>query len=359
MSFLSTLFRRSSRVPEGIQYLPIEVMRQAIEQRNQDFGGPAFWEPTQEELAAGNDGQGFSLWQYVKKILNQLKEGSCTANGWAGAYAGTSVRKTADGTPMIVAPHGGVTEQNSTAFSWAGAFNRLRAFGKSEDASDGVWLARQYIYWYERQLHGNTGTDSGANVGDGATVLSQQGAPLETDYPYSDDPAQMVQQPPAALNAEAAQHKIIDPMRVRAQIEHLKAALKARFFVVYGFMVYASFESQSTTRTGVVTMPAKGEKILGGHCMYFIGYTDSAGKAHYYRRRDTLRYGILGGLLKVSHAVRVATGFTVLAVSPPADCVIGVNSWSDSVGDGGRYYFPIEYINRYASDFYIFKDITD
>lgn len=342
MSILSTLFRRSSRVPAGIKYLPVEQMQQAIEQRNQDFGGPAYWEPTQAQLDAPKDGAGFSLWQYVKKILNQLKEGSCTANGWAGAYAGTTAKKAAS----AAVPDG-------AAQAWAGAF------AKAQDADGAVWLARQYIYWYERQLHNNTQTDSGARVGDGATVLTSHGAPLETDYPYSDDPAQMKQQPPAALDASAATHKIINPMRVRAQIDHIKAALKAGFFVVYGFMVYESFESQSTTRTGVVTMPAKGEKILGGHCMYFIGWTDSTGKAHYFKLRHAVLYGVLGSLLKVGHTARRLTGFTTLPVAPPANCAIGVNSWSDGVGDGGRYYFPEAYVNQYCSDFYIFEDVTD
>ena len=42
--------------------------------------------------------------------------------------------------------------------------------------------------------------------------------------------------------------------------------------------VYESFQAASVARTGVVAMPGKGEKTLGGHAVMAVGYDRSAGR---------------------------------------------------------------------------------
>jgi hypothetical protein len=240
-----------------------------------------FWEPTADQLAAAKSSTGlFSLWKFVLAILDQGQEGSCTAHGYAGGYALSSAKK----------------------------------LGRA------VWLSRQYLYWYERLRNGNTDSDAGAYLIDGEAVLSERGAPLEDEYKYSDDSASIVQRPPATLDASAAKHKIVNGMQVR------------------------SFESASTSRTGVVKMPTPGEEELGGHCIYFIGHTGS----------QTPK-----SLFKIANIARLITGFTAIPTQPPANCYIAVNSWSAQFGDGGRVYMPDAFVQEYASDFYTFDDVTE
>ena len=45
---------------------------------------------------------------------------------------------------------------------------------------------------------------------------------------------------------------------------------------VFGFSVYESFESDVVAKTGVVPMPRKHEKLLGGHAVCCVGYDDTA-----------------------------------------------------------------------------------
>jgi C1A family cysteine protease len=46
--------------------------------------------------------------------------------------------------------------------------------------------------------------------------------------------------------------------------------------IIFGFMVYDSFMSESVAKTGRVPMPdLKKEKLQGGHCMNLIGYDDT------------------------------------------------------------------------------------
>ena len=46
--------------------------------------------------------------------------------------------------------------------------------------------------------------------------------------------------------------------------------------MVFGFSVYDGFESQQVAKTGVVDMPKKGEKLLGGHAVLAVGYDNAA-----------------------------------------------------------------------------------
>jgi len=54
----------------------------------------------------------------------------------------------------------------------------------------------------------------------------------------------------------------------------MKHTLSAGWPFVFGFVVYESFESGITAQTGIVSMPKKGEKVLGGHAVVAVGYSD-------------------------------------------------------------------------------------
>jgi C1A family cysteine protease len=77
--------------------------------------------------------------------------------------------------------------------------------------------------------------------------------------------------------------------------------------------VYTTFESQQVAKTGVVPLPKKGEKQLGGHAVLAVGYDDST-------QRFTVR-----------------------------------NSWGDGWGDHGYFTMPYAYVTsaRLASDFWV------
>ena len=42
--------------------------------------------------------------------------------------------------------------------------------------------------------------------------------------------------------------------------------------VVLGLVVYPSFESTYTLKTGIVKMPAANEQPIGGHAIVLVGY---------------------------------------------------------------------------------------
>jgi len=156
-----------------------------------------------------------------------------------------------------------------TANALAGALEFLeRKNGVSyEDRS------RLFIYYNERAIIHTIGEDSGAMLRDGIKTLVKQGACSEDIWPYYT--GKFAVRPPAACYRDARDHQITSYHRILA-VPQMKACLAEGFPFVFGFMVYESFESARTVRTGVVNLPGRKESALGGHAVMAVGYDDGA-----------------------------------------------------------------------------------
>jgi C1A family cysteine protease len=55
----------------------------------------------------------------------------------------------------------------------------------------------------------------------------------------------------------------------------MRHTLSTGFPFVFGFAVYESFESQAVIRTGIVSLPGKDERMVGGHAVMAVGYDDA------------------------------------------------------------------------------------
>jgi C1A family cysteine protease len=177
--------------------------------------------------------------------------------------------------------------------------------------SDPGPLSRLWIYYYERKLEGSPpDQDTGAYGRDGFKVCKTLGVPPEDRWPY--DIPKFSVEPPAELADEARRHRISNYRAVPRNLDSMKAVLSNRQTVAYGFTVYESFESQEVARTGIVPMPSRAEKILGGHEVLLVGYLKSEPN-----------YGLVR------------------------------NSWGTSWGLGGYFLMPWAYIvdTNLASDF--------
>jgi C1A family cysteine protease len=149
------------------------------------------------------------------------------------------------------------------------------------NGSDPGFLSRLWIYYYERKLEGSPADqDSGANGRDGFKVCNTLGVPLEADWPY--DIAKFSQEPPASLADEARLHRIANYRAVPRNLDSMKAVLSNRQTIAFGFTVYESFESQEVAQTGVVPVPSRTEKVVGGHEVLLVGYL-----------KDQVNYGLV------------------------------------------------------------------
>jgi|SRR5882672_1030717 len=163
-------------------------------------------------------------------------------------------------------------------------------------------LSRLFIYYCEREKEGTIDSDSGARIRDGVKAVNKTGAAPEAEWPY--DITKFALKPSPKAYSDAVKYESLLYRRVSRSLPQLKLALSAGFPVVFGFTVYASFENERTTKTGVVSMPVPNEEILGGHAVVAVGYDNDK------------------------------------------QWVIVRNSWGTSVGDSGYYYFPYRYFEK-------------
>jgi C1A family cysteine protease len=171
--------------------------------------------------------------------------------------------------------------------------------------------SRLFVYYNERAVEGSIASDSGAAIRDGIKSVNTLGVPPETDWPYIESQF-AVKPPPKAYQAALLSRSLVY-QSVGTAVGQCKSTLAAGSPVVIGFTVYDSFESDATAETGIMTMPAGDESVLGGHAVLMVGYSDVAWK-------DT------------------HTGHTL----PPGFIVR--NSWGGAWGLGGYFIMPYGYV---------------
>ena len=177
--------------------------------------------------------------------------------------------------------------------------------------------SRLFIYYNEREMEGHVDQDSGAEIRDGIKSINTQGVCPETEWPY--DVSKFKDKPPQQAYSDAKNHVSVKYQRVEQDLEHMKECLSQGLPFVFGFMVYESFESKDVANTGIMVMPKRGEKLLGGHAVMAVGYDDDK------------------------------------------QVIIVRNSWTTSWGDNGYFYMPYDYIksNYYCNDFWVVQRVKD
>jgi len=216
-------------------------------------------------------------------VYNQLQVGSCTGNSIAGAFE----------------------------------------FAQKKQLLADFMPSRLFIYYNERAIEHTTGQDAGAQIRDGIKTVVKQGVPPESDWPYSQNMAIVTEKPDAKAYTDALQHKVIAYHRIsatqsKAWLTLMKSCLADGYPFVFGFTVYAAFESAQVAKSGIVPMPKKGEEVVGGHAVMAAGYNDA----------------------KKAVLVR--------------------NSWGAGWGIKGYFWMPYAYISDHslASDFWTIRGVT-
>ncbi len=176
------------------------------------------------------------LGAHMPPIYDQGQLGSCTANGIAAVL-------------------------------------EYRAMQQGEPA---VTPSRLFIYYGERVIEGTVGSDAGAEIRDGIKVVAKQGAPPESDWPYSDaDPGPFEQKPPARAYTDAVAHEALVYQRLimGSPGAPIRSAVTAGHPVVFGFSVPDYFEDGTWDPTSQsLPVPGPDANFIGGHCVVISGY---------------------------------------------------------------------------------------
>lgn len=190
--------------------------------------------------------------------------------------------------------------------------------------------SRLFLYYVEREIEGTIGEDAGAQIRTCIKAMAQLGVPEEELWPY--DIREWQKKPIQAAYDDALTHQLTRYTRLTS-VEQICASVAAGKPVVFGFTVFESFQSPFTATTGVVRLPDRTEKQLGGHCMCFTGYEITCAR--------TNRWGPLGRLFRWAFNQPSSEGY-----------LIADNSWGADWGMQGRCKMPFEFVTQNAWDFW-------
>ena len=185
--------------------------------------------------------------------------------------------------------------------------------------------SRLFIYYNERVLEGTVNEDAGAELRDGIKTINNSGVCDEKLWAY--DISKFTVKPTQACYDQASLNKSVAYYAVNQNLTSIKTALYGGFPIVFGFLVYSSFETYTVANTGLVPYPdLRRDKLLGGHAVVAVGFDDSK---------------VMPDKSKGAIIVR--------------------NSWGTGWGDKGYFYMPYKYITNYslAWDFWVISKITN
>jgi len=166
-------------------------------------------------------------------------------------------------------------------------------------------LSRLYLYYKERELENSINIDAGASLRDGIKIAVKNGVCPESDCVY--DISKFTEAPSAQANIDAGSYRSVSYQRITS-LKDLKRSIAENYLVVLGISVFESFESDTVSKTGIIPLPKRAEKNLGGHAVCCVGYDDS---------------------IKM---------------------LICRNSWSKDWGIEGYFLLPYNYFTKYSSD---------
>lgn len=179
-----------------------------------------------------------------------------------------------------------------------------------------------FTYFQERKDQNTIEYDSGASIRESIKACATYGVAPESDWPYKIE--LFKNQPPAIAYTDALKHVVKDYLKLAQTALAIKSCIVEGFPVCFGFSVYDGFESAEAMRSGLVSLPKAGERLLGGHAMHILDFDDD------------MTYDGLKGFYKCP------------------------NSWGTNYGDKGFMWMPYDYLHStsLAADFWTIKQVT-
>jgi len=177
--------------------------------------------------------------------------------------------------------------------------------------------SRLFIYWNGRSYSQTTDQDCGAVIRDVIKGTAEFGICPESDWKF--DQSKVTTKPTDNCFVDAKKDLVLEYSAIPdGDLDHMKACLVEGYPFVFGFSVYDNMESQEMADSGILKMPARDEKFLGGHAVMAVGYDDDN------------------------------------------NCIIVRNSWGEDWGMSGYFHMPYDYITHpgLASDFWTIRKVA-
>lgn len=132
--------------------------------------------------------------------------------------------------------------------------------------------SRLFPYYNYRESIGKINEDTGASMREGIKMYVKYGVAPETEWPY--DKKLFATKPNEVVYKHALTHQAVEYSRVKQDMYSMKVCLATGNTFVIGIMLYDSFMTDDAASTGVIKMPRKTERFLGGHAVECVGFND-------------------------------------------------------------------------------------
>ncbi len=189
-----------------------------------------------DQLSAVSIPSNFSLKDKITKIYDQGNLGSCVSNAFAG-------------------------------------YINMRT-------NHNLLISRLFHYYCGRMLQGGRAVnyDTGLSLRGAASVLKKYGTCKEIIWQYIISRFKI--RPPISVFRSARFFKNYTYSFLPQDLTSLTSYLSNQQLpILFGFYVYSSFMTDVVRTTGVVPMPDKTkDRLLGGHCVFMIGFDDTTRK---------------------------------------------------------------------------------
>jgi C1A family cysteine protease len=136
-----------------------------------------------------------------------------------------------------------------------------------------IFPSRLFLYYNTRALEHTIRNNVGTSIRDAIKAVAQKGDCPESLWPYIEK--KVATRPLEKCFMRALKYKAVKYWRIHRNLSDMKACLASGYPFVFGFLAHRRFHDEVRI-TGILEMPAKGERGLGSHAVVAVGYEEAS-----------------------------------------------------------------------------------
>lgn len=173
-----------------------------------------------------------------------------------------------------------VIDQKNLASCTACATTAMVQFVRNKQKLEGWQPSPLFTYYTTRILESTVSVDGGAQVRNALKSTVNYGVVQENLWLY--DPSKVFIRPEESIFNEGLKHQTLEYHRIVVSTNPMRHCLYEGYPFTFGLMLWDSFNSEETIKTGLVKTPNYlAENALGGHCMLCVGWKIINNEIHF------------------------------------------------------------------------------
>lgn len=134
-----------------------------------------------------------------------------------------------------------------------------------------IFPSRLFLYYNTRAAEHTERSNVGTSIRDAIKSVADKGDCPERLWPYVEK--RVATRPPEKCYKSALRYKALKYWRIHRSLDDMKACLASGYPFTLGFSAHRRFHDEVKI-TGILEMPAKGERLFGKHAVLAVGYEE-------------------------------------------------------------------------------------